>query len=191
MTARCSRPFEEIGQHVLRDHVGHLVRNPGHRVHDLVAHLAAETRRGADRVRDRLTALRHVGLPQVVLREGSPAATEDLADVLDELFAPFEFDAHHLGDRLPGHVVGGGPETAADDHGVGPIQQLLDALHHACEVVAHLAVLARVDPHRGELLTDPGTVRVDDLAEQQLGADGEDVTPHGWPASLSWIAGSR
>ena len=48
----------------------------------------------------------------------------------------------------------------------------------AAEVVADLAVLHRVDADRGELLADPARVRVDDLAEQQLGADREDVSSH-------------
>src|SRR4029077_5116449 len=51
------------------------------------------------------------------------------------------------------------------------------------EVVADLAVLARVDARQRELLADPRAVRVDDLAEQQLGTDGEDVTPHGRPSA--------
>jgi len=35
-----------------------------------------------------------------------------------------------------------------------------------------------VDPRRGQLLADPGAVRVDDLAEEELRPHGEDVTPH-------------
>ena len=40
------------------------------------------------------------------------------------------------------------------------------------------AVLVRVDARRGELLADPRAVRVDDLAEQQLGPDRQDFTSH-------------
>ena len=54
---------------------------------------------------------------------------------------------------------------------------------HAVEVVADLAVLAGVDAGGRELLADPRAVGVDDLAEQQLGADREDVTPH--PAAFA------
>ena len=67
---------------------------------------------------------------------------------------------------------GVGPDARRPhDDGVGTVGQLAQALHHALEVVAHLAVLARVDPGRGELLADPGAVGVDDLAEQELRAD--------------------
>ena len=58
------------------------------------------------------------------------------------------------------------------------------ARDHPAEVVADLAVLHRVDADGRELLTDPRGVRVDDLAEQQLGADRQDVSSHSWtPAS--------
>ncbi len=44
------------------------------------------------------------------------------------------------------------------------------------DVVADLDLHERVDAVRGELAADPGRVRVDDLPEQQLGADRDDVT---------------
>ena len=50
----------------------------------------------------------------------------------------------------------------------------------------NMNVLARVDPDRGELLTDPGAVGVDDLTEQQLGSDGEHVTPHVESVLAAW-----
>ena len=46
------------------------------------------------------------------------------------------------------------------------------------QVVAHLHLEVRVDARRGQLLADPRRVGVDDLAEQQLGADGDDLTAH-------------
>src|SRR4029079_15894512 len=103
----------------------------------------------------------------------------------DELLAPLELDAHDLGDRLAVDVVGRGPEPTADDDGVGAAEQLAQALHHAVEVVADLAVLTGVDARHRQLLADPGAVGVDDLAEQEVGADGQDVTPHRVPPS--WL----
>ena len=49
----------------------------------------------------------------------------------------------------------------------------------AAEVVADLDLEQRVDAAERQLLADPRRVGVDDLAEQQLGADGQDVTSHG------------
>ena len=40
------------------------------------------------------------------------------------------------------------------------------------------AMLVRVDARQRELLTDPGTVRVDDLPEKQFRTDGENLTAH-------------
>jgi hypothetical protein len=45
-------------------------------------------------------------------------------------------------------------------------------------VVADLGLEQAVDAAGGQLLADPRGVRVDDLAEQQLGTDGQDVAAH-------------
>ena len=45
-------------------------------------------------------------------------------------------------------------------------------------IVADHTVLVGVDAGRGQLLADPRAVRVDDLAEQELGSDRENLTPH-------------
>ena len=39
-------------------------------------------------------------------------------------------------------------------------------------------------PRSGQLVADPGRVGVDDLAEQQLGADGDDLTLHAASAPI-------
>src|SRR5262249_2103974 len=66
----------------------------------------------------------------------------------------------------------------AHNDGIGPFEQLPKCRGHPPEVVAHLAVLVGIEARRGEVLTDPRAVGVDDLAEQQLGADREDVNAH-------------
>ena len=59
-----------------------------------------------------------------------------------------------------------------------PSRSSRSACDHPGQVVADLAVLVAVDAGVGELLADPGAVRVDDLAEDELGADRQDLTPH-------------
>ena len=122
MTARSPRALEEVGQHRSVDHLLHLVGHARHGVDDL----AAPTRqsrwqpgRGADRVRDDAAADGDVGLAQVVLGHVAAAGAEHAGDLVDELVVALERDAHHLGDRLPGDVVLGRAEAAADEHGVG------------------------------------------------------------------------
>ena len=58
-------------------------------------------------------------------------------------------------------------------------EQVAQRLDDARLVVADHAVLVGVDARRGELLADPGTVGVDDLAEQQLRTDRKNFTSHG------------
>ena len=75
--------------------------------------------------------------------------------------------AHDLGDRLPGDVVLGRPESAAEDHGVAAIESQPDTGDHALEVVADLGLEVGVDTGQRQVLTHPGGVRVHNLTEQQ------------------------
>ena len=84
-----------------------------------------------------------------------------------------------------------GPEAAAHDHGVGPRQRGAQPVDDAGVVVAHLGLEEAVDAAGGELLADPGRVGVDDLAEQQLGADGDDVAAQGHGVAMMPGAGPR
>ena len=179
---RLTGPGEQVREHVLADHQLHLVR-----------HARAPRRRPCRRARPGHPArcrsgwgsarapFGHVGLAQVVRRHVPAAGPEQRRDVLDELLPPLQLDAQELGDRLAGHVVLGGSEPAAHDDRVGIIEHLAHRADHPAQVVADLAVLHRVDADRGELLADPRGVRIDDLAEQELGADREDVSPHSRP----------
>jgi hypothetical protein len=138
-------------------------------------------------VSDRRRPARHERLAEVVV--GHPAATagEHLADAIGDRLVMFEIDAHHHGDRLSGEVVMGRPEPAADDHGVGLVQQASQLGGDASDVVADLDLHERVDATGGELLAEPRRVGVDDLAEQQLGADRQHVAAHqaAWRAAAT------
>ena len=86
--------------------------------------------------------------------------------------------AHHLGDRLAGQVVVRRAEASAHDHRIGRVQGAAQDSHDPTKVVADLHLQQRVDSIGSEVLADPRAVGVDDLPEQQLGADGDDVTAH-------------
>ena len=88
--------------------------------------------------------------------------------------------AHDAGDDVARDVVLGRPQPAAADHGVAALQRLADAGLDAPEVVADLDLEVGVDAGQRQLLADPGRVAVDDDAEQQLGADGNDLATHPW-----------
>ena len=101
-----------------------------------------------------------------------------LLDARRHRLVQLERDAQHLGDGLPGDVVLGRPEPAAADHRVAAGQGLPDGRDDAAVVVADLDLEVGVDAGQGQLLADPGRVGVDDLAEEQLGADGDDLAAH-------------
>ena len=118
------------------------------------------------------------GLQQVVRRHDRPRDLKMCADLVgDRLVAP-HLDAHDAGDDVAGDVVLGGAQPAAADDGVAALQALADAGLDAREVVADLDLEVGVDAGQRQLLPDPRRVAVDDDAEQQLGADGNDLATH-------------
>src|SRR5690606_33366910 len=118
------------------------------------------------------------GLAHVVGRHAPAPGGEALEDAVGHLVVVLEGDAHDPGDGVAGDVVLGRPEPTADDHRGGAGQRELEGADDALEVVAHDLAVGVVDAGQGQLLADPGRVGVDDLAEQQLGADRHDLTAH-------------
>ena len=139
---------------------------------------ADEARRGAEGVHDEVRALGPVGLALVRHRHLAAATAEHVADVLDDGGVAHEPDVHHLGDGLASDVVLRWSDATAHDDRVAARQSGADGEHHARQVVAHLGLEVGVDPGQRELLADPRRVGVDHLPEQQLGADGDHLTPH-------------
>ena len=127
---------------------------------------------------DRVPAVGDVGLAQVVLRHVAQPGAEHRRNVLRQCHVAHEPDTHHLRDRVAGQVVLGRAEAAAHEHRVGPVEQVAQSRDDPSLVVADHPVLEGVDPRRRQLLADPGAVRVDDLAEQQLRADGKHLASH-------------
>jgi hypothetical protein len=173
-----SRSPLQVGEHRRAHHRLHLVGNAGYGVDHLVTDRADEAGCGAEGVRDEVGSLRPIGLALVRHRHVSAAAAEHGADLLDDRGVAHEADVHHLGDGLARDVVLRGPEATAHDDRVAARQRAADGEHHARLVVAHLGLEVGVDPGQRELLPDPRRVGVDHLSEQQLGADGDDLTPH-------------
>ena len=169
----------QIGQHGAQHHGAHLVGHAGDGIDHLGAGRADQARGGAGHLGNHRCALRHVRLAQVVRRHRAPACGEQGADPLRDLFAAHQRHTQDLGDRLAGDIVLGRTETAAQDHRIAALERLPDAGNDAPVVVADLALEVRIDPGKRQLAPDPGRVGVDDLAEQQLRADGDDFAAHG------------
>jgi hypothetical protein len=105
-------------------------------------------------------------LAQVVGRHAPAAGREPLEDALGRVVVADERNAHDRGDGIAGDVVLRRAQATAHDHRVGPRERQLEGGHDPLEVVAHHLPVRAVDAGERELLTQPGRVGVDDLAEQ-------------------------
>ena len=111
---------------------------------------------------------------------------EALFDLCDEAGVADEFAPGDLGDNLAGEVVLCGADAARCNHGIGALHGAGEHLAHAAGVVAHHCLVQQVDPQRGQLLCHPSRVGVDDLAQQQFRAYGDDFCVHFSPRFVVW-----
>ena len=176
-----ARAAAKVGEDGAVEHLAQLVGHSRHRVDHPLADRADEARGGARHLRDERSAGGDIGLAQVVLGHPAPAGLEAGADALPDLGVAQELHPHDLGDRLAGDVVLGGAEPPADDHRVAAREREAEARHDAFVVVADLGLEVRVDAREREPLAEPGRVRIDDLTEQQLGADRHHLAAHHGP----------
>ena len=95
-------------------------------------------------------------------------------------------------DRLAGDVVLGRAEAAADEDGVGPTEARSRGHRRSARRCRRPGSGSCSRRRSGELLGDPGRVRVDDLAEEQLGPDRDDLGAHRQTAdSVPHLVGRR
>ena len=175
----------QVGEHGPGEHVGQLVGDAGQRVDHLVPHRADQPRSRAHGLGDDGRPPGHVGLAGVALGHVPAPRPEEPGDELDDGRVALERHVHHRGDGVAGDVVVGGTEPAAHDHAVGAGQGAAQGQDDPGLVVAHRLVEVGVHARRGQLLPEPGRVGVGDLAEEELGPDGDDLDPH--PAAR-WAA---
>ena len=136
-----------------------------------------ESGRGADGIREHLGALGKVRLALVVPGHLATDAAEEGANRLEGRLVEHELATEGRGERLGGEVVARGPETAGDEHVVAALRGAPEGVDHVVRVVAHGGLVARLDVEAQQALREEGLVAVDDLAAQQLVADGEDLGP--------------
>ena len=84
--------------------------------------------------------------------------------------------AKGLADGLLGQVVIGGPQAAGGDDDVRPLPGDVQSVFQALGVVAHHRVPEDVDADGGQGLGDVPGIGVDDVAEEQLRAHGDDLS---------------
>lgn len=119
-----------------------------------------------------------LGLAVLVGGEG------DAAGAHEGFEAPFDFGVFDEGvlegggDGVAGEVVLGGAESADGEDDVGAGEGEAEGFDGAGEVIADGLAVQVVDADFGEESADGGGVGIDGLAEEELGADGDDLGLH-------------
>src|SRR5207302_3964902 len=75
-------------------------------------------------------------------------------------------------------VVRGGPDAARRQDDLRAAEGLAEGGRHPGEVIPDGRLVVEVEPDRGEMPGDDGGVGVNDLAEEELRADGQDFCLH-------------
>ena len=143
--------------------------------------LAAFRRCGAARGRAHtvgkgVAAARQPGLLVLVLAHGP--VTEVFPQPAQAVRIFFQRQAQDAGHGLLGEIVVGGAQAAGGDDQVAALQGGAQAFFQAGGVVAHHAGMVQVDAQGGEGAGHMGGVRIDGVAEQKLGAHGNDLGFH-------------
>ena len=168
----------QVAEHEPGEHLLHLPRHARDGVHDAVLGGQHQPGGGAGHHRNELSRRRLARLVEVVHRHATTAGAEHLDDALDHGGVLVERLLDEDTERFPREVVLGGAQPAAHDHCVGAVQCAAQRVDEAIEVVAHLGLKERIEPDEGQLLADPAGVSIDDLTQQQLGADRDHFNVH-------------
>ena len=140
--------------------------------------LDQEARRRSDRVVDRLGAGGKVGLASVVLGRSPAEPGEPFLDLLPQVLVENGPDPAGFGRGLAGRIIDGRTEAAGGDDDGRPPECFPDRLGDAQRVVPDGRRAIEVDAGGAQAAGDRPGIRVEDVAEQQLGADRDDLGCH-------------
>ena len=159
-------------------HPRHLARDTGHRDDPRRAAPDVPAGRRAERVRQGPRGWDEPGLLAVALGHRRAASGEPRS----ELGLERRIDRRRLlerpGDRFAGEVVLGRPEPAGADDEVAPLDRPADGRRRPAEVVPDGGHVEEIDAQARQPPGQVGGIRVHDLAQQQLGANGEQLSAH-------------
>ena len=116
------------------------------------------------------------GLLEVAFRHGDATPVKELPQFLFERRVRVELLAHELGDGLSGYVVLRGAEAARRDNNVRAVPGLLKDAGESVLVVADGGDAVVADADCGELGGEVVGVGIGERAEQDLRADGDDLS---------------
>jgi hypothetical protein len=166
------------GDHLLDEHGLHLRGDAGQAGHTAPAIFQEQPGRRPVGIRQHVGSLGDHGLLPVVLGHGDLPVREAPFDVGQDgriQAQPPVQDGRH---DVAGQVVLGGPQAAGGDDDVGSAQGLAQRCLDAGGIVPHRRLEEQVNARLGQPLGDPAGVGIHDLAQEQLGADGQDLGAH-------------
>ena len=139
-------------------------------------------RGGARGVGQQLRPHRQQGLAAVAGRQ-QPAAGAGLGlDVGPHLRPLPQRCGEGSGDRLGGEVIGGGTQPTGGDQQATAAGRGAHGGDQPLAVVAHHLLAVVGNAEGGQLLGDPAGIAINDVAQQQLGANAEDLRASQWPS---------
>ncbi len=156
----------------LRDNRFHFIGHAGQQGHgaplDSLTGNVQQSRRGADRVVDRLKSRRDMGHRLPLLRERDATLFEIPLEMTKNGRIRLHGQTERSGNGELGHVIMRGPQTTRqnDDFRIG--ERLFEGNADFIQTVAHGHGSHQGDSQRIELLTEPGGIGVDDLPDQQF-----------------------
>ena len=115
------------------------------------------------------------GLLKVVFRQGASGAPGVVLDALQRFLVIDQLFPKNLGQDVFGQVVTGGAQAAGGDDDIGPAPGQLHRLPGPLGVVPHHGVPKHVQTQGGQPLGEHLSVGVGDAAQQQLGANRQDL----------------
>jgi hypothetical protein len=169
----------EPGQNVIGQEQLHLLGDAGKGEDPGAVVIDGQAGCGALRIGKHLGATGKIGLTEVGRRHLPSQHRPALPQPFLVLGRVVHRDSEGGADGLSGEIVLGGADPAGDDDRVGTFDGGLEGGCHASEVVAHHLLVVGVEPVLGEGAAEGGGVAVDDLAEEQFGADGHHFDDHG------------
>ena len=171
------REVAQIGKDMAVQHGEHLEGRAGQHQNMDAVRFKGAAGSGAHRIVEHGAAHRQFCLLAVVLRHFDVGVVfEIIADGLQNILVENQRLAEGLADGLLGHVIVSGTQTAGGDDDIGPLAGDLQCILQTLGVVTHHGVPEYVHTHSGQGLREIPRIGVDDVAQQQFGADGDDFS---------------
>ena len=170
----------QIGKRPVFEHRPHLKGRAGQHQHMDAIGFKGAAGGCSHRVCENRAVLRELRLLAVVFRHGQvDVPGKVVPDRLQHILPQHQRLAKGLADGLLGEIVVGRPQAAGGEDDIRPFPGNLQRLTQPLRVVAHHSVPEHVDAYAAESLRDLLRVGVDNVAEKQLRAYGNDLSGMG------------